>query len=76
MNSVGEGWRQGAKSGAVGTVQAGGHRPELAVEVERGNIIPELFRRLSLPGLLTNEMWKEEVVLRGGRVGLLGCTVQ
>lgn len=49
-----EGWRQGAKSGAAGTVQAEGHGPALAVEVEKGNIIPELFRRLSLPGLLTN----------------------
>ena len=54
LDSVGEGCRQGAKSGAVGTFQAGGHRPELAVEVGRGNIIPELFRSLSLPGLLTN----------------------
>lgn len=42
------------------------------MEVEKGNIIPVLFRRLSLPGLLTNYMWKEEVVLGGGRVGLPG----
>ena len=56
----------------MGTVLAEGHRPELAVEVEKGNIIPVLFRRLSLPELLTNYMWKEEVVLGGGRVGLPG----
>ena len=41
MEQMGEGWRQGVKGGAVGRVQAGGHRSELAVEMEKKGELQE-----------------------------------